>query len=116
MEKTTQDSDFPVLPEHVRLAWRAFWVPFGVMALGLVVFRIAVTQNSNLFQIVGACLGIVEFLGMMISFGRFHTARCPECSERLAQGWDSKAQRSDGIFTCQKCKKSWKTDATWRID
>ncbi len=91
-------------------------MPFAVMTVGLVIFGIGVSRDSNLLQIIGAAFGLAGFGGMIVSFGRFQSARCPECSARMSQGWNATEQRSDGIFTCQRCRKSWRTEAKWGMD
>ena len=116
MEHRTHKTELPLLPGHSYRAWRSFFIPFSAMALGIALFGFGVSRDSNLFQIGGAALGLGGFIGMVVSFGYFQSARCPECRQRMSQGWDSKEQRSDGIFTCQSCEKSWQTDATWGSD
>jgi hypothetical protein len=113
---TTGGIEIPVLPGHYRRTTWYFVRSWLGMVGGIGVFGLGLYWQSVAVQVVGGVIAFVAFLFMFRVMIIAQSAQCPSCSVTMTQGWDSKHQKSDGLFTCPQCHGRWRTRAVWGFD
>src|SRR5688572_26267165 len=104
----SDSSDIPILRGHYqRAAWYFLRCWLGLVA-ALVIFGLGLRWASLLLQVSGGVGALIAFLCMLRTLTLAYTARCPECSATMTQGWDSQRQTSDGVFACPQCERRWR--------
>ncbi len=78
MEYLHEQSEIPVLPGHSKRAWKSLFIRLSLMILGLALFGFGVYRESSSIQITGGFVGLIGFIGMIVSLGQLPDRTLPD--------------------------------------
>lgn len=86
------------------------------MLLGLLILGVGFSRDSVWVQTLGCIVFGVCLILLFCTIAVAESARCPGCGGEMTQGWNDDRKESDGILSCPKCKRRWRTSAKWGLE